>query len=116
VKDNIALFGGDPDSITIFGESDGATGVGLQLTAYGGRQQAPFHRAIMQSGASTTDSANSNISATSYAVVAALTECTRGDPGSDETLACLRNLSMETLLNATFTYALAKSPPFGFDV
>jgi carboxylesterase type B len=117
VKDNIHLFGGDPDNITIFGESDGATGVGLQLTAYGGKHGAPFHRAIMQSGAATTDTgANSNISATAYAAVAALTNCTHSGPGSAETLACLRNLPLETLLNATFTYAIAKDPPFGFSV
>jgi carboxylesterase type B len=117
VKDNIHIFGGDPDNITIFGESDGATGVGLQLTAFGGKRRAPFHRAIMQSGAATTDTGtNSNTSATGYATVAAITNCTRGSPGSAETLACMRNLPLETLLNATFTYAIAKSPPFGFSV
>lgn len=117
MKDNIHIFGGDPDNITIFGESDGATGVGLQLTAYGGMHGAPFQRAIMQSGAATTDTgANSDVSAVGYAAVASMTNCTRGCPGSPETLACLRNLPLETLLNATFTYAIAKDPPFGFEV
>ena len=38
VQQNIDYFGGDPDNVAIFGESDGATNVGLQCTAFGGTQ------------------------------------------------------------------------------
>jgi para-nitrobenzyl esterase len=49
VKANIARFGGDPDNVTIFGESGGGAKVSLLL----GMPPAKglFHRAIIQSGA-----------------------------------------------------------------
>jgi para-nitrobenzyl esterase len=56
VQSNIALFGGDPDSVTIFGESAGGHNV-LSLLA---SQQAKglFHKAISQSGYTTSIDVN----------------------------------------------------------
>jgi para-nitrobenzyl esterase len=48
VRDNIEAFGGDPDQVTIFGESAGA---GSVATLMGMPEARPlFHRAILQSG------------------------------------------------------------------
>ncbi len=49
VRDNIAGFGGDPDNVTIFGESAGGGSVGTLLGAPAAKDL--FHKAIPQSGA-----------------------------------------------------------------
>jgi para-nitrobenzyl esterase len=48
VRDNIAAFGGDPDHVTIFGESAGGRNVFTLLLAPPAK--GLFHRAIVQSG------------------------------------------------------------------
>lgn len=48
VKENISAFGGDPEQITIFGESAGAGSVGVLLSLP--EAKGLFQRAILQSG------------------------------------------------------------------
>ena len=49
VKNNIHLFGGDPNQITLIGESAGGGSIMHQITAYGGLKPVSFQRAIPQS-------------------------------------------------------------------
>ncbi len=51
IKDNIAAFGGDPENVTIFGESAGAQSVTEIMSTP--LSEGLFHKAILQSGAST---------------------------------------------------------------
>ncbi len=48
VKDNIEVFGGDPDNITVFGESAGGMGVSCLLGSP--KAKGLFNKAIVQSG------------------------------------------------------------------
>ncbi|CEJ82568.1 hypothetical protein VHEMI02627 [[Torrubiella] hemipterigena] len=49
VQKYIRLFGGDPENVTIFGESAGGGSIMHHLTANGGKGNVPFKRAIGQS-------------------------------------------------------------------
>ena len=57
VQSNISLFGGDPDNVTIFGESAGGHNVLSLLVAK--QAKGLFHKAISQSGYTTTYSKQS---------------------------------------------------------
>jgi carboxylesterase type B len=48
IRDHIAAFGGDPDNVTLFGQSAGAVSTSRHLVSPASR--GPFPRAILQSG------------------------------------------------------------------
>ncbi|MFX1573530.1 MAG: carboxylesterase/lipase family protein [Promethearchaeota archaeon] len=56
VKENISKFGGDPNNVTIFGESAGSMAVATLLAMPSAK--GLFHRAILQSGAANIFSFN----------------------------------------------------------
>ncbi|KAF1993976.1 alpha/beta-hydrolase [Amniculicola lignicola CBS 123094] len=49
IQKNIHLFGGDPDKVTVMGNSAGGGSIMHQITAYGGKEKAPFQNVIIQS-------------------------------------------------------------------
>jgi para-nitrobenzyl esterase len=88
VKANIAAFGGDPDQVTIFGQSAGARSVtALMLSP---RARGLFHRAIAQSGVQLEAAALSRAEAEQRGVAFAQAAGVRS-------LAELRALSADTI-------------------
>jgi hypothetical protein len=92
VQANIAGFGGDPGSVTIFGESAGGASVCHHLVSPG--SAGLFHAAVLQSGPCdlVVEEAEAFASADALAVAVA---CDADDP-----LACLRDASPAELLTA----------------
>ncbi|KAJ5710410.1 carboxylesterase [Penicillium malachiteum] len=115
VQEYIAAFGGDPENVTIFGESDGATGVGLQITAYGAHHTNLFQRGIMESGSAIADlSVARGTSFNHTATLTKLLNCTAST--SEKELACLRNLPFKTLLKEALNYEFSVNSDGGMDV
>ena len=106
IRQNVALFGGDPDNVTLFGESDGATGVGLQVTAFGGVHPALFKRAIMASGSAATDHGmTTGKSQNNTQAMTAILKCSNAD--TVESIDCLRNLTLEEMLPSEINYTMS---------
>ncbi|XP_051030262.1 acylcarnitine hydrolase-like [Phodopus roborovskii] len=94
VRQNIANFGGNPDCVTIFGQSAGGTSVSSHVLSP--MSQGLFHRAIMESGVALVPVLISNTSDMVYTTVANLSDCEAVD--SETLVHCLRNKSEEEIL------------------
>lgn len=96
VRDNIEAFGGDHNSVTIFGESAGAGSTQLHATSPLSRDL--FHRGISQSGSSMCGFAVSRNATHLATRVGHMFNCTTSS--SNEMINCLRNVDKNVLVTA----------------
>ncbi|XP_075149081.1 esterase E4 [Haematobia irritans] len=93
VKEHIANFGGDPDSVTIFGMSAGSMAVSLHIASP--LSKGLFHKAILMSGSAANHYAIDNIYWTRK--LAKELSCPQYNP--TDMVECLREISWKTIVN-----------------
>ncbi|RDX42812.1 carotenoid ester lipase precursor [Lentinus brumalis] len=97
VQKFIPAFGGNPNEVTIWGESAGSMSVFFQMTANHGNTEGLFRAGIMSSGSSvpTREVTDSDVQDTYDFVVQQV-----GCSNATDTLACLRTAPAESILAA----------------
>ncbi|CAG9822954.1 unnamed protein product [Phaedon cochleariae] len=115
VKENIILFGGDPDHITIAGESAGALCVGFhQLGQWNGETES-FHAAIIESGAALGDLSQPDARANAFDLGRQLDKKFNSSE-SEDLLTVLQNAAPEDILkiNKKYGTVIEKDGPFSY--
>ncbi len=92
MKENIFHFGGDPDKITIFGESAGGFAIAALLAMPSAK--GLFHRAILQSGAAHPLGMNPEAAMRAHENLIKILGLRKGD------LKALRRISVDELIKA----------------
>ncbi|XP_071528390.1 pyrethroid hydrolase Ces2a-like [Panulirus ornatus] len=114
VQDNIREFGGDPDKVTLAGQSSGADSVHYQVLTP--KAKGLFKRAILQSGTSLCPLALGENHRQMAMALGERLNCTDADPhfpglGSAQLLSCLQQVPMEELVLAFDAFAVWRGLP-----
>ena len=105
IRDNIALFGGNPDDVSAWGESAGAASVTHHLTAFGGKQDPLFKKAVLQSPSYNPQYDRNGAIQKVYDQFAAFAGC------AGKGLDCLRSKDIHVIQKAQQEYT--KTVPLG---
>ena len=105
-RDNIANFGGDPDNITIFGQSAGAMSVRNLLCSP--MTKGKIAKAIIQSGGAISPDGNDGMGAASLSDYEQLGKILTGELSLDE----MRSMNYQKLQEVIGHFAAAHNIPF----
>ncbi|XP_043229758.1 pyrethroid hydrolase Ces2a-like [Amphibalanus amphitrite] len=108
VQDNIANFGGDPKSVTIFGQAAGGSSVSLQVLSP--LTKDLFHHAISQSGMSFSTFAARDSRKGSEKKLSKQLGCTK--PDGRISVNCIRSVSSDVFMDALDAIGEGSMPGF----
>ncbi|XP_068902412.1 carboxylic ester hydrolase-like [Tenebrio molitor] len=114
-NENIHLFGGNPDQITIFGQSAGSASCAYQLLNK--NSEGLFRGAILESGSFLSPwSMQRNARSIAFGTAALLNSTIGSSNDSQALLQLLQSIDAEELNSISGEYSNLVTPPWSFDV